>query len=100
MFLDICNVKKILTMIARIKLLCKSYLDCSDASFALVFEVFALQVILGPLVSPIAYFLSLQACNSVNFQPICKILNSKDFIILGQVYLPMSLFILSLFFNI
>ena len=29
-FLDICNVKQILTMITRIKLIWKSYLVCSD----------------------------------------------------------------------
>ena len=47
--MDICNVQQILTMITRIKLLCKSYLVCSDinerydirrASFTSVFEVF------------------------------------------------------------
>ena len=46
-----CNVEQILTMIARIKLLWKSYLVCSDinerfdirqASFTSVFEVFFL----------------------------------------------------------
>ena len=48
-FFDISNVKQILTMIARIKLLWKSYLVCYDinkkygirqASFISVFEVF------------------------------------------------------------
>ena len=38
---------------------------------------FALQVIWGSLVPAIAYFLSSKARNSVNFQPICKILVSK-----------------------
>ena len=38
---------------------------------------FALQGIWGSLVSVIAYFLFLKARNSVNFQPICKILVSK-----------------------
>ena len=38
---------------------------------------FALQVIWGPLVSAIAYLLSLKAPKSVNVQPICKILVSK-----------------------
>ena len=38
---------------------------------------FASQVILGCLVSAIACFLSLKARNSVNFQPIWKILVSK-----------------------
>ena len=51
-FLDICNVKQILTTIARSKLLWKSYLVCSDinercdirqAFFALVFEVFCIK---------------------------------------------------------
>ena len=37
----------------------------------------ALQVIWGSLVSAVAYFLSLRARNSMNFQPICKILVSK-----------------------
>ena len=40
---------------------------------------FALQVMWGSLVSAIAYFGSLKAHNSVNFQPICKILVSKLF---------------------
>ena len=39
---------------------------------------FALQVFSGSLVSAIAYFLSLKARNSVNFQPICKILITSD----------------------
>ena len=85
-FWDLCNSKQILTMIAMINLLWKSYLVCSDinerydirkASFTSVFEVFAIQVIRGSLVSAIAYFLSLKAHNSVNFRPICKILVSK-----------------------
>ena len=38
---------------------------------------FALQVIWWSLVSAIAYFLSLKAHNSVNAQPICKMLVSR-----------------------
>ena len=47
LFLDICSVKQIFTLITRIKLLWKSYLVCSDineryhirqASFTLVFK--------------------------------------------------------------
>ena len=54
LFLDICSVEQISTMVARIKLLWKSYLACSDinerydirqASFPSVVEVFALQII-------------------------------------------------------
>ena len=49
--MGICNVKQILTMIARIELVCKSYLVCSDinerydirqASFSSVFKVFCI----------------------------------------------------------
>ena len=56
MFLDICNVKQILAMITRNKLLWKSYLVCSDinerydirqASFTSVFEVFCFKSNLG-----------------------------------------------------
>ena len=62
---------------------------------------FALQVILGSLVSALVHFLSLKAHNSVNFQPICKILVSKKSLLnlRDRVYLLMSLFILSLFFT-
>ena len=87
LFLDISNVKEILRMIARMKLLQKSYLPIWFALISMrgmtldklplprssSFLHFALQVILGSLVSAIAYFLSLKARNSVNFQPICKI---------------------------
>ena len=54
--LDICNVKQILTMVARIKLLWKSYLFCSDvnkkydirqASFTSAFEIFCITSDLG-----------------------------------------------------
>ena len=63
--LDVCNVKQILTMIPRIKLLWKSYLVCNDinerydirqTSLPRSSTVFALQVIWGSLVSAIAYF--------------------------------------------
>ena len=73
-------------MIAKNNLLQKSYLVCSDinerydngyASVTSVFELFAITVIWGSLVSAIAYFLSLRARNAVNFQPICTILVSK-----------------------
>ena len=56
LFLDTCNVKQILTMITRIRLLWKSYLVCSDinerydirqASFTSVFEVFCIASNLG-----------------------------------------------------
>ena len=66
LFLDLRNVKQIfLIMIARIKLLWKSYLVCSDvnekygirqASITSVFKVFASQVIWESLVSVITYF--------------------------------------------
>ena len=67
MFLDICNVKQILTMITRIRLLWKSYLVCSDVNerydiMTLVklllpssLRFFALQVIWG-LCSCYRYF--------------------------------------------
>ena len=54
--MDICNVKQILTMMKRIKLLWKSYLVCSDinerydtrqASFISVFEIFCIDSNLG-----------------------------------------------------
>ena len=76
--MDICSVKQILTMIAKIKLLWKSYLVCCDINkrydirepaLSRSSMSFALQVIWGSLVSAIAYFLSLKALNSVNFQP-------------------------------
>ena len=85
-FLDICNVKQMFTVITRNKLFWKSYLVCSDinerydirqASFTSVLEVFRIASNLGSLDSAIAYFLSLKARNSVNFQPICKILVPK-----------------------
>ena len=81
-------LKQILTMIARIRLLSKSYVVCSDinerydirqASKPRSSRFFALQVIWGSLVSAMAYFLSLKARNSVNCNPICKILISKIF---------------------
>ena len=56
LFLDICSVKQILTMITRIKLLWKSYSVCSDinewyeirqGSFTSVLEVFFIASNLG-----------------------------------------------------
>ena len=38
---------------------------------------FALYVIQGSLVLAVPHFLSLRACDSLNFLPICKILVSK-----------------------
>ena len=67
-------------------MLSKFYLVCSDinekfdikqASFISVFEDFCKTSNRGSLVSAIAYFLSLKACNSVNFEPISMILVSK-----------------------
>ena len=76
---------QMLPMITRINLLSKSYLVCPDLIRVLTLEnvlfasifFFSLQVIYGSQVSGFAYFLSLKARDSVNFQTVYKAQVSK-----------------------
>ena len=86
LFLNTCNLKQILTMIITINYFRSPFLFALISMRGMTFynlilppssRFFALQVIWGSLVSAAAYLLSLKARNSMNFQPICKILVSN-----------------------
>ena len=78
--LDTRNPQQILTVIIEIKLLLKSSLVCCDTNEKQVNSLYSftsfidLVCITCNLGVSIAYFSSLKARNSVNFQQICKIL--------------------------
>ena len=86
LFLDTCNVKQILTMIIRINyfrsllwfaLISMRGMTLYNSLLPPSSSFFALQVIWWSLVSATTYFKSLKSHNSMNCEPIYKILVPK-----------------------